>query len=117
MLYINAHSGAGGYLKISFYKGIFSLRGGSAYSVMIGRFSAVYTVDRLALPVAGLIQGAVLLLDYLLIYLLNGWLKPEPQIIVLFIVIFIAVFAAIWFIIYKVTQRQISRLNKEIINN
>ena len=79
--------------------------------------SAVYTVDRLALPVAGLIQGSVLLLDYLLIYLLNGWLKPEVHIILLFIVIFTAVFAAIWFIIYKVTQRQISRLNKEIINN
>ena len=47
--------------------------------------SAVYTVDRLALPLAGLIQGSVLLLDYLLIYLLNGWLKPELPVIAIFI--------------------------------
>ena len=32
--------------------------------------SAVYTVDKLAFPLAGLIQGSVLLLDYLSIYLL-----------------------------------------------
>lgn len=79
--------------------------------------SAVYTVDKLALPLAGLIQGSVLLLDYLLIYLLNGWLKPELPVIAIFIAIFIAVFAAIWFIIYKVNQRQIARLNKKLANN
>ncbi len=79
--------------------------------------SAVYTVDKLTLPLAGLIQGSVLFLDYLLIYLLNGWLKPDLPVILIFTVIFVSVFAAIWFIIYKVTQRQIAKLNKEIVSN
>ena len=79
--------------------------------------SAVYTVEKLALPLAGLIQGSVLLLDYLSIYLLNGWLKPSLTAIVIFIVIFIAVFASIWLIIYKSVQRQIEKFNKSIGNN
>ena len=78
--------------------------------------SAIYTVEKLALPLAGLIQGAVLLLDYLLIYLLNGWLKPSLMTIVIFISIFIAVFAAIWFIVYLCIQKQIKRLNENIGN-
>lgn len=78
--------------------------------------SAVYTVEKLALPLAGLIQGAVLLLDYLSIYLLNGWLKPSLMTIVIFIVIFVAVFAAIWLTVYVCVQRQIKKLNENIGN-
>ena len=78
--------------------------------------SAIYTVEKLALPLAGLIQGAVLLLDYLSIYLLNGWLKPSLMTIVIFISIFIAVFGAIWMIVYLCIQRQIKRLNENIGN-
>ena len=78
--------------------------------------SAVYTVDKLALPLAGLIQGSVLLLDYLSIYLLNDWLKPDLTTIVIFVVIFVAGFAAIWLIIYKNVQRQIKKLNENIGN-
>ena len=78
--------------------------------------SAVYTVEKLALPLAGLIQGAVLLLDYLSIYLLNGWLKPSLMTIVIFISIFVAVFGAIWMIVYLCIQRQIKRLNENIGN-
>ena len=78
--------------------------------------SAVYTVEKLALPLAGLIQGAVLLLDYLSIYLLNGWLKPSLTTIVIFISIFVAVFGAIWMIVYLCIQRQIKRLNENIGN-
>lgn len=79
--------------------------------------SAVYTLDRLPLPLAGLIQGSVLFLDYILIYLLNGWIRPELPVILIFTAIFITVFAAIWLIIYTVTKRQISKINKEIFNN
>lgn len=77
--------------------------------------SAIYTVEKLALPLAGLIQVAVLLLDYLLIYLLNGWLKPSLMTIVI-ISIFVAVFGAIWMIVYLCIQRQIKRLNENIGN-
>lgn len=78
--------------------------------------SAIYTVEKLALPLAGLIQGAVLLLDYLLIYLLNGWLKPSLTTIFIFTGIFAAVFCAIWMIVYLCVHRQIRKLNKSIGN-
>lgn len=78
--------------------------------------SAIYSVEKLALPLAGLIQGAVLLLDYLSIYLLNGWLKPSLTTIVIFISIFVAVFGAIWMIVYLCIQKQIKRLNENIGN-
>ena len=78
--------------------------------------SAVYTIDKLALPLAGLIQGSVLLLDYLAIYLFNGWLKPTLTAIVIFVVIFVALFAAIWLIIYKSVQVQIKKINENIGN-
>ena len=78
--------------------------------------SAVYTIDKLALPLAGLIQGSVLLLDYLAIYLFNGWLKPTLTAIIIFVVIFVALFAAIWLIIYKSVQVQIKKINENIGN-
>ena len=76
--------------------------------------SAVYTVEKLALPLAGLIQGAVLLLDYLSIYLLNGWLTPSLPVIVIFVAAFVAAFAAIWLLVYWCVQRQIKKLNERL---
>ena len=78
--------------------------------------SAIYTVEKLTLPLAGLIQGSVLLLDYLSIYLLNGWLKPSLLTIIIFIAIFVIVFAAIWLIVFMSTQRQIKKLNESLGN-
>lgn len=76
--------------------------------------SAVYTVDRLWHGTAGLIQGAVLFLDYIGIYLLNGWLPMKPQAIALFAAIFIGVFAVIWIIVYFIVRANINRFNKEM---
>lgn len=76
--------------------------------------SAVYTVEKLALPLAGLIQGAVLLLDYLSIYLLNGWLTPSLPVIVIFVAAFVAAFAAIWLFVYWCVHRQIKKLNERL---
>ena len=76
--------------------------------------TAVYTVDRLQLSTAALIHGAVAFIDYLGIYLLNGWIPMKWQAITLFIVLFAAVFMLIFFIIYKVNQRQIQKLNSRI---
>lgn len=76
--------------------------------------SAVYTVEKLAYPIAGLIQGSVLLLDYLGVYLMNGWLKPDLTVIIMFISIFTVGFCAIWLIIYLSVKKQIERMNMQI---
>ena len=74
----------------------------------------VYQVEQLPLPMAILIHGGVLYLDYLLVYLMNGWLKSQLGPIAVFTVIFVAGFALIWLIIYLTTRKQINRLNSKM---
>ncbi len=76
--------------------------------------SAIHTVDRLQPALAGLIQGAVLFIDYIVLYLVNGWLPFTWQAIALFTVIFVVVFAIIWLIIYLSIKRRIEKLNKQL---
>ena len=56
--------------------------------------SIVYQIEALPKAFAGLIQGAVLYVDYLAFYLVNGWMSTD--IIWLFTLIFVVVFGIIW---------------------
>ena len=77
--------------------------------------SVVYQIEKLPLMWAGFIQAIVLYFDYLLIYLLNGWLKSEPKVIFLFTVIFIAGYAVIWTMIYFFAVRpSIRKMNRKL---
>ena len=76
--------------------------------------SAVYTVDRLQKATAGLIQGAVLFLDYIVLYLLNGWLPFTWQAILLFPAIFVVVFAVIWGIIWLTVRHNVNKMNQQL---
>ncbi|MGN1328182.1 MAG: DUF3021 family protein [Eubacterium sp.] len=74
--------------------------------------SAIYLEERLPIGIAAIIQLIVLYFDYLLIYLLNGWLMTKN--IVFFTVIFVIGFAIIWFIIYKIISSNVKKMNKII---
>ncbi|MDO4198863.1 MAG: DUF3021 domain-containing protein [Erysipelotrichaceae bacterium] len=74
--------------------------------------SIVYEIETLPKATAGLIQGAVLLADYLVVYLINGWL-PLDQIWI-FVLSFIAGFAIIWFIIYISIKNRIAKVNSKL---
>lgn len=74
----------------------------------------VYRQEALPLATAILIHAAVLYLDYLIVYLMNGWLKRGPGPILIFTAIFFAGFALIWLIIWLVTRRQVSQVNSKI---
>lgn len=76
--------------------------------------SAIYTVEKIPYPTAGLIQGSVLLADYLTIYLINGWIPVTWQSITMFVTIFVAAFLTISLIIYHSIKVQIEKLNKQI---
>ena len=73
--------------------------------------SAIYTVEKIPYPTAGLIQGSVLLADYLTIYLINGWIPVTWQSITMFVTIS---FLTISLIIYHSIKVQIEKLNKQI---
>ena len=74
--------------------------------------SIVYQIETLPKSIAALIQMAVLYIDYMGIYLLNGWLPAER--IGAFTLIFIAVFAVIWLIIYVSIRMKVNRINQKM---
>lgn len=76
--------------------------------------SVVYQIDRLPLTGAILIHSVVLYLDYILIYLWNGWLGQGLTPILVFTAIFAAGYALIWLMIYLSTRNNIEKLNKQL---
>lgn len=76
--------------------------------------SAIYLVEKLPLATAILIHAGVLYLDYLLVYLMNGWLPNQMGPVVLFTIIFAAGFALIWLIIWCIIRRQIKQVNGKL---
>ena len=74
--------------------------------------SIVYQIETLPKSMAALIQMAVLYIDYMGIYLLNGWLPVER--IGAFTLIFIAAFAVIWLIIYLSIRMKVNRINQKM---
>lgn len=76
--------------------------------------SVVYQIDRLPLTGAILIHSVLLYLDYILIYLWNGWLKRDLTPVLIFTVIFAVGYALIWLMIYLSTRSSIDKLNKQL---
>lgn len=72
--------------------------------------SVVYQMENLPKPFAVLIQASVLYIDYMGIYLLNGWLPTDK--IGMFTLIFVAAFAVIWVCIYIPTRIKVAKMNK-----
>lgn len=79
--------------------------------------SIVYEIERLPLFSAALIHGVVLYLDYILVYLINGWLLSQLIPILIFTGIFIAGYAVIWLIIYLTTKNSTAMLNRKLKAN
>lgn len=74
--------------------------------------SIVYQIENLPKAFAGLLQAAVLYIDYLGFYLLNGWIPLNK--IWVFTVIFAVGFVVIWFSIYISIRIKINKINKMI---
>lgn len=71
--------------------------------------NAIHEMEQIPRAMAILIHLAVLYLDYLVIYLLNGWLAASG--IGVFTLIFVAGFALIWAVILLVIRHQTNRMN------
>ena len=79
-----------------------------------GGINVVYKIEKLPLTAAIFIHGLVLYLDYIVIYLTNGWLKSGALPIAIFTACFILGFAAVWIVIYLTTKRSADRLNERL---
>lgn len=74
--------------------------------------TVVYTVEQLPLPMAFLIHGGVLYVDYLLMYLLNDWIPKSG--IGIFTLIFGLGYAAVWLVIYLSIRIKTAQINKKL---
>lgn len=83
-------------------------------ALTVGGMTSIYQVERLPLISAILIHGGVLYAVYILIYLLNGWLKRQLVPIAIFTAVFIVGYAVIWTIIYLSTKANTDKLNKKL---
>lgn len=85
------------------------------YSSLVLAFVAagitvVYQIEQLPKPMAGLIHLGVLYVDYLVVYLLNGWI--EPRVVAAFTGFFVAGFGAIWALVYLGVRRNVKKMNR-----
>ncbi|MBR6791110.1 MAG: DUF3021 domain-containing protein [Oscillospiraceae bacterium] len=76
--------------------------------------TTVYQIERLPLLSAILIHAGVLYLDYLIMYLLNGWIPEEAGGIGFFTVIFAGGYAAVWLCIWLGIRAKTRRLNRKL---
>ena len=91
--------------------GIFSL---FALAFVVGGMNAIYQIERLPVMLAILIHGVVLYVSYLIVYLVNDWLKWGFTPIVVFSAIFVVGYLMIWAIIYSVNKKNAEQINKQL---
>lgn len=92
-------------------KGILSI---TLMAFIAAGIQAIYQVERLPLISAILIHGAVLYLDYLIMYLMNDWIPRNLESLSIFTIIFIVGYVLIWVGIYLFTKRKTDSLNKKL---
>ena len=77
--------------------------------------TVVYKIEELPLLYAIIIHGGVLYVDYLAIYLVNGWLKNGITPLIVFTIVFILGFLLTWTIVYLFIRKDIEKMNRKII--
>lgn len=76
--------------------------------------TVVYTIEQLPLPMAILLHGGVLYLDYLIMYLLNSWIPRNSTGIGIFTAIFVVGYAVIWSFIYLSIRKKTDQINQRL---
>ncbi len=95
-------------------QGVLGILSTTAMAFIAAGISVVYGIESLPKAFAGLIQMAVLYLDYLGFYLLNGWISLDK--VWVFTAIFVVGFLVIWFSIYVSIRVKVTKMNQAIIN-
>ena len=79
-----------------------------------GGISAIFNVEKISLGVATLIDAIVIYLDYLIIYLINNWIKVQFIPLLIFTFFYIIGYLIIWAIIYHKVKSQVSSINQKL---
>ena len=79
---------------------------------VVAGISVIHQMEQIPKGMAALIQMSVIYIDYLAIYLINGWMPLNA--VGFFTVGFLACFAIIWGIIYLTVRKSVKKLNSQI---
>ncbi|MGN0172606.1 MAG: DUF3021 domain-containing protein [Acutalibacteraceae bacterium] len=104
--------GAGVIETVTVDTAVFAVMSTLVLAFVAAGISVVYQMEQLPKAIAALIQLAVLYMDYLIIYLLNGWMPLKA--IGLFTAVFIAGFGIIWAIIYLTVKHSVNKINAQL---
>lgn len=79
-----------------------------------GGISAIFRVERISIGTATLIDAVVIYFDYLVIYLINDWIKAQVIPLIIFTIIYIVGYLIIWLIIYHQVKTQVKNINQKL---
>lgn len=79
-----------------------------------GGINIVYQIEKLPLMAASSLHGIVLYFDYVIIYLINGWLDSEPVAFFIFTIIFVGSYVLFWTVLYLIIKRNANRMNRKL---
>lgn len=96
---------------------VLSILTSSLLAFVAGGINTIYKIERIPLVLAIFIHAVILYIDYIVIYLVNGWMKTEITILTVFTICFFSGFAIIWAIIYFYTKKNTDRLNKKLVEH
>ena len=100
--------------SISVQKMVIEVVSVTLLAFIAGGIGVVYKVERLPLVAATLIHALVLYVDYVVIYLMNGWLGKELTSFLVFTGCFIVGFVAIWLTVYFTTKKSTDEINSKL---
>ena len=79
-----------------------------------GGSSVIYRIEKLPLLWATLLHALVLYLDYLVIYLVNGWIERELSTVLIFTAIFIGGYAVVWCCVSASIRQSVKKMNEKL---
>lgn len=86
----------------------------SVLAFLAAGITVVYKIEELPLASAICLHGIVLYFLYATVYLLNGWLKNDRYVFLIFTIIFIIGYLFIWVIIDFFTRKSTKKLNEKL---
>jgi len=85
-----------------------------AMAFIAAGITAVYQVEKLPLMHAIVLHGVALYIDYLGIYLLNGWLADGFGPFAIFTAIFVVGYVVVWLIVASIIKHNTRKLNQKL---
>lgn len=86
----------------------------SVLAFLAAGITVVYKIEELPLASAICLHGIFLYFLYATVYLLNGWLKNDRYVFLIFTIIFIIGYLFIWVIIDFFTRKSTKKLNEKL---